>query len=148
METTRSWTYLFIRVLVFFLFLSVLAFLQWHLLKLFSVLEEQRVSQARAQEQVSGLHGHHLEEASVHQNSSQLNSDLENNHKSQPKSVNKREQTFRFADSIDMPLDSSRETCTPAEGSTLTQVVRTLAAALSKWKARTLLMPSVMSVNT
>lgn len=30
----------------------------------------------------------------------------------------------------------------------LTQVVRTLAAALSKWKARTLLMPSVMSVNT
>lgn len=30
----------------------------------------------------------------------------------------------------------------------LTQVVRTLAAALSKWKALTLLMPSVMRVNT
>lgn len=30
----------------------------------------------------------------------------------------------------------------------LTQVVRTLAAALSKWNARTLLMPSVMRVST
>lgn len=35
------------------------------------------------------------------------------------------------------------------QGSTeLTQVVRTLAAALSKWNARTLLMPSVMRVST
>lgn len=30
----------------------------------------------------------------------------------------------------------------------LTHVVRTLAAALSKWKARTLRMPSVMRVST
>lgn len=30
----------------------------------------------------------------------------------------------------------------------LTHVVRTLAAALSKWNALTLLIPSVMSVNT
>lgn len=30
----------------------------------------------------------------------------------------------------------------------LTQVVRTLAAALSKWKERTLLIPSVISVRT
>ena len=30
----------------------------------------------------------------------------------------------------------------------LTQVVSTLAAALSKWKERTLLMPSVMRVRT
>lgn len=37
---------------------------------------------------------------------------------------------------------------TPQIEAALTQVVRTLAAALSKWKARTLLMPSVMRVNT
>lgn len=36
----------------------------------------------------------------------------------------------------------------PPSETPLTLVVRTLAAALSKWKARTLRMPSVMSVST
>ncbi|TNN46237.1 hypothetical protein EYF80_043550 [Liparis tanakae] len=63
---------------------------------------EQRVSEAGAQEEVAGLHGYHLEGAGP--------------------------RGFRVPE--------------------LTQVVRTLAAALSKWNARTLLMPSVMRVNT
>lgn len=36
----------------------------------------------------------------------------------------------------------------PPPETLLTLLVRTLAAALSKWKARTLRMPSVMSVST
>lgn len=36
----------------------------------------------------------------------------------------------------------------PPPETPLTLVVRTLAAALSKWKARTLRMPSVISVST
>lgn len=40
----------------------VSALLHWRLLDLLGVLEEQRVSQSRAKEDVAWLHGDHLEE--------------------------------------------------------------------------------------
>lgn len=53
-HVSQSQTHLFI------LLLLVFALLQRRLLKFLSVLQEQRVSQARAQEKIARLHGHHL----------------------------------------------------------------------------------------
>lgn len=57
-------TYLSISILflLFFFVLLVFAFLWRRLLKLLSVLQEQRVSQTGTKEKVARLHGHHLEE--------------------------------------------------------------------------------------
>lgn len=57
-------TYLSISILflLFFFVLLVFAFLWRRLLKLLSVLQEQRVSETGAKEKVARLHGDHLEE--------------------------------------------------------------------------------------
>lgn len=50
----------YLSVLFFFVML-ISALLHWRLLDLLGVLEEQRVSQAGAEENVAWLHGDHLE---------------------------------------------------------------------------------------
>lgn len=89
------------------------------LLQLLRVLEKEGVAQARAKEQVPRLHGDHLREGAGWGGS---------------------EGGWTWTQT-----QTQTQACPQRP---LTLLVSTLAAALSKWKARTLRIPSVMRVST